>query len=76
MFQFLIGTLKTSKLSAEEILENRFQFLIGTLKTSEKIRDLLFETAVFQFLIGTLKTRLKYFLYLLLFSVSIPYRYA
>ena len=34
MFQFLIGTLKTSVLWKELEQKLRFQFLIGTLKTA------------------------------------------
>ena len=56
MFQFLIGTLKTSGEAPENLHGGVFQFLIGTLKTATKKEQLFEKLFEFQFLIGTLKT--------------------
>ena len=40
MFQFLIGTVKTSDRVTLQIDGTKFQFLIGTVKTKEGIRYL------------------------------------
>ena len=56
MFQFLIGTLKTSLQLLTGILRHLwFQFLIGTLKTIA-VGFTCHSSGEFQFLIGTLKT--------------------
>ena len=75
MFQFLIGTLVTSKDLNVALGCYWFQFLIGTLETK---LGLLAGKAFtrFQFLIGTLETNINLLQKQKERLVSIPHRYA
>jgi len=54
-FPFLIGTVRTIKLVARDMLDEKFPFLIGTVRT-EKGSKSRHNRNVFPFLIGTVRT--------------------